>query len=363
MKRISYKKFLAMLGENAYRQDIPSIGCFELTPLCNLDCKMCYVHLQDPSVKERMLSGEEWIGILENAIGRGMISALLTGGEAMTHPDFWRIYMYLIDRGVSVRIKTNGVLLTERNIERFREYPPYMIDVSLYGCDSESYLAVTGSDVYEKVVANIHAAIDAGLHLRLMITPSSYMSPWTERIMELARSFGVQVMVNSLLVEPNDDTGRTKKDFGLQQEETDRIFQKRDELFPPNYMTPEEEQELYGNREKRADVSERGLYCNSGRTAFAINWDGTMSPCLNFPRDVLLSYPLRDGFDTAWRQINEGIKNYTVPEKCHTCACQTKCHYCPVQHSKTAARHECDPEICAFWTHYYKEQNERKTKP
>ena len=184
MNTISYKKFITLLSENAYQQDIPSSGNFELTPLCNLDCKMCYVHLQDPSVKERMLSGKEWIGIMEDAINRGMINALLTGGEAMTHPDFWQIYMYLIDHGVTVRLKTNGILLNENHIERFKEYPPYLIDVSLYGCDSESYKTVTGSDVYELVVQNIRAAITAGLQIRLMITPSTYMSPWTERIME-----------------------------------------------------------------------------------------------------------------------------------------------------------------------------------
>ena len=61
-----------MLQERTREADIPYHGSFELTPLCNLDCKMCYVHLQDPSVKHRMLSGKQWLSIIQQAIDEGM---------------------------------------------------------------------------------------------------------------------------------------------------------------------------------------------------------------------------------------------------------------------------------------------------
>lgn len=89
MKTINYNKFIAEAVKNAREHDTPISGSFELTPLCNLDCRMCYVHLTDPTVKERMLSGEQWIDLMRQAIDHGMMIALLTGGEAMTHPDLW----------------------------------------------------------------------------------------------------------------------------------------------------------------------------------------------------------------------------------------------------------------------------------
>ena len=49
--------------------------------------------------------------------------------------------MFLIDQGISVRVKTNGILLNHDMIDLFAEYPPYTVDVSLYGCDGESYRA------------------------------------------------------------------------------------------------------------------------------------------------------------------------------------------------------------------------------
>ena len=55
MNTISYNRFIYEATRKARENDTPISGYFELTPLCNLDCKMCYVHLSDPAVKERML--------------------------------------------------------------------------------------------------------------------------------------------------------------------------------------------------------------------------------------------------------------------------------------------------------------------
>ena len=351
MKTINYNKFIHEATQNARERDIPISGSFELTPLCNLDCKMCYVHLTDPTVKARMLSGDEWIALMGQAISHGMMTALLTGGEAMTHPDFRKIYMYLIENGVSVRIKTNGVLLNRDRIGLFTEYPPYLVDVSLYGCDGESYRAVTGHDVFETVSANIRAAIAAGLHVRLMITPSAYMLPWVDRIMEYAKSFGAdEVNVNAMLMEANPDTGRSMEDFGLSLEENARIHRKQRDMFPrkPKSLTEEEAEFMGEIPEGEPHILPRGLYCNGGRTGFAINWDGTMGPCLDFPRDVICADVKAIGFENAWREVNRGVKDYAVPEECHTCSHNTICHYCPTQHKSVAAKHLCDPDACAW---------------
>lgn len=54
MKKVSYSQFVRYRNQNAQKNNIPVTGCFELTPLYNLDCRMCYIHLTDPSVKERI---------------------------------------------------------------------------------------------------------------------------------------------------------------------------------------------------------------------------------------------------------------------------------------------------------------------
>ena len=351
MNTISYNDFLSEAMKKARETDTPISGNFELTPLCNLDCKMCYVHLTNPSVKERMLSGDEWIDLMGQAIEHGMMNALLTGGECLTHPDFRKIYMYLISQGIPVRIKTNGILLNKDMIELFTEYPPYIVDVSLYGCDSESYIAVTGHDVFETVTANIRSAIGTGLHICLMITPSAYMLPWVDRIMEYAKTFSAdKVQVNTMLTEANPDTGRRMEDFGLSLEENAQIHRKQWEMFPwkPKSQTEEEAEFMGEIPEDEPHILPKGLYCNGGRTGFAVNWDGTMGPCLSFPRDVICSDVKKIGFEAAWKEINRGVKDYAVPEECRTCSHNTKCFYCPEQHKNLAAKHLCDSAVCAW---------------
>ena len=356
METIKHEDFVSLLTEYNYKHDIPGTGFFELTPLCNLDCKMCYVHLQDPALKERLLSGEQWIALMKDAIDHGMTRACLTGGEAMTHPDFLDIFMFLIGNGVEVQVKTNGLLLDGPRLEVFKKYPPIMIDVSLYGCDSESYLAVTGVDAYERIVSNIQKAISEKLHLRIMITPSECMAPWIENVMRLANSFHVSVMISDFLIDPNEETGRNKKDFDLSLTQYEQIKKLKNEIFDPNDIK-KDEYEPDDEMESAPAPQKKGLTCLAGRAMFTINWDGTMSPCVSFPRNIVLAEPLKTGFGSAWKKINEAVKEYELPEKCHECEIRTRCKFCPVKHSQTAHLHRCDDAVCDFMMNKFKRKN------
>ena len=93
------------LDAKARNQGIPLHGTFELTPLCNLDCKMCYVHLSQKQLKEsgkELLTVEQWKNIMDQAIAEGMLHATLTGGEALLYPGFDELYLHLMEQGVEV---------------------------------------------------------------------------------------------------------------------------------------------------------------------------------------------------------------------------------------------------------------------
>lgn len=73
----------------ARERSIPLHGTFELTPLCNLNCRMCYVHLSEKQLKQTgkcLLTTEQWKHLMGQAADAGMITATLTGGEALTYP-------------------------------------------------------------------------------------------------------------------------------------------------------------------------------------------------------------------------------------------------------------------------------------
>ena len=93
---------------------ISASGTFELTPRCNLRCKMCYVRLTPeemaPIGRER--TAEEWLALGRAAVDQGMLFLLITGGEPTIRPDFPEIYEGLVSMGLSISINTNGTLLT-----------------------------------------------------------------------------------------------------------------------------------------------------------------------------------------------------------------------------------------------------------
>lgn len=345
MEKMKHEDFNVLLSEYNRQHDIPGTGLFELTPLCNLNCKMCYVHLQDPSLKDRLLPGSTWIALMKDAIAHGMTRAILSGGEAMTHPDFMEIYRFLIDEGVEVQVKTNGILLDGPRLELFKKYPPIMVDVSLYGCNSESYLAVTGVDACERVVSNIRNALSEGLHVRLAVTPSAQMMPWIEDVMRLADSFHISVTISDFLIPPNDDTGRSRADFGLTISDFERIDRLRDEIFDPKDVKKDEYEP---DESVERPLVGRGLRCAGGRSSFTINWDGTLSPCVSFPREIVLAEPMKTGFGPAWKIINEAVKQYEHPQKSRDCAVSRWCVYCPVKHPKASPLHRCDDAACEF---------------
>ena len=61
--------FYKAVWEKAFADAIPISGTFELTPRCNFDCRMCYVHLKEKEIPQygRELRAKEWIHIADEA--------------------------------------------------------------------------------------------------------------------------------------------------------------------------------------------------------------------------------------------------------------------------------------------------------
>ena len=93
------------------QQGLPIAGNFELTARCNFNCPMCYVHLSesDAQAKGQELTASQWLQIAKDARDRGMIFALLTGGEPCRH-DLTELTSRLVAEGFRVQIETSGTM-------------------------------------------------------------------------------------------------------------------------------------------------------------------------------------------------------------------------------------------------------------
>ena len=328
----------------ARKRGIPFKGTFEITPLCNLDCRMCYVHLNKEQLCGKSpLPAETWEAIMQEAIDAGMMYAALTGGECMTSPDFDRLYLFLHSKGVQVSILTNGVLLDEARIRFFKAHPPASIQVTLYGESEDTYERVTGRRHYERVMRNLRMADEALLPLVLSVTPNKYLGDSDEALVRCAASTGIQFHVNSSLMTPREDTGRSDGFRDLVPEDYMRLFKLEQSL--KGHLEPVEcEADPPAPNGDASAKAPRGLRCGGGRSSFNVTWDGRVIPC-NRLQHLGVAWE-KGRFLDAWKQINQAAENYLLPVECETCVCRKAARTCAASHQ--AELGHADPEQCKW---------------
>ncbi len=311
------------LERRAREKGIPIHGQFELTPLCNLSCKMCYVHLTGNQMSgKKIMPVEQWKHLARQAFDAGMFRTTLTGGECLTYPGFDELYLYLHSLGCQVDVLTNGVLLTEERVRFFTEHPPALVQVTLYGCSEDTYERVTGQRAFEQVISGLKRIREAGLPLAVSITPNRFLGEDIFETIRLAHTLSDEVFINTSLFSPREETGRDLDD--LDAGFYARILRYDQELKGiHNPSVPVETlPEPGGNCSAPAQC---GLECGGGRSWFALNWKGEMQPC---NRLSALAYPLRDGFQEAWRSINSFAVSYPRIAACEGCAYEAICNRC-----------------------------------
>ena len=334
-------KYISVYQDRKAREKgIPLNGQFELTPLCNLDCKMCYVHLNSNQLNSaKLLPGEWWKDIASQAHSLGMMNAVLTGGECLTYPEFDQVYMYLRSLGVSVSIKTNGVLLNKERIAFFKKHSPRNITISLYGSTNEAYENVTGRAAFDIVYDNLLQLKNVDFPVIIAITPSKYLLEDIENVIDLVRKLNIPFTVNALLIQPRIETGRVVKD--LTPREYAKIFKLIKEKKSSDTGSSIENDLTECVKD---NTPKMGINCGAGRSSFCVSWNGNMSGCNNL-NSLEINLLDRD-FSTAWELIHLDALSYPLPAECNKCAYSKACLNCVAYRSTPNEKGHCNPEIC-----------------
>lgn len=340
------------LHSKGARLGLPISGTFELTARCNFNCPMCYVHLkqEDIDAQGRELTTQQWIDLAQKARDRGMVFALLTGGEPFVRKDFFEIYSALKDMGVLVSINSNGSMLEGEIRQKLLENPPFRINVSLYGGCEETYRNMCGQNSFQRVVSNIRALKEGGIDVRLNLSITPYNQQDIEKIYAISRELGVHVKGTSYMYPPIRVNGQQ---FGignrLSAEEAAKCGVRWDQLR----FTQEEFTERAHAVKKLQAVEigecsmdlDEGVSCRAGSTSFWMTWDGRMMPCGMMPWPV--AHPLEDGFDAAWDTIRQETKKLRLPAKCGACPKRKVCALCAaVCVTETGAYDQVPDYVC-----------------
>jgi MoaA/NifB/PqqE/SkfB family radical SAM enzyme len=100
---------------------------------CNLACPFCTIH----TVTEPMLSEEVMFRIVREAKELSVkgFNISLSGGEPMIYRPLYRTLELAQQLGVNFGFTTNGLGLTQQNVDRLIAYDPFNVNVSLESID------------------------------------------------------------------------------------------------------------------------------------------------------------------------------------------------------------------------------------
>lgn len=330
----------------ARMQGIPFSVGFELTPLCNFDCKMCYVHLTKTQMEQEgtVLSTEQWLSIMKQAVEAGMLYADITGGECLTHPGFKKLYLYLQSQGVKVAVLTNGALITEDIADFFAQHPPELVQMTVYGSSEDDYQRVTGHRAFEDVCAAIERLKKRNIRLRLTVTPSRYLQKDIHTLLTFLREQGVEYGIGGVSIPAREDTGRAFEDFAPESE-----------LYVQMDLEEEAYHDSFAESVSAASVKRveriprnykpiNALPCSSGQSTCHINWKGEMQPCISF--HTVTSSVLKHGFASAWEEIKGIMTTYRPPEKCQDCKLLPSCRTCAAEKTFGVLNGEVNQAVC-----------------
>lgn len=337
-----YKMVKRFLDSKARKKGVPFSGNFELTPLCNLDCKMCYVHLnKEQMMGKELLTVQQWKSLMNQAVEHGMMYANLTGGECLTYSGFKELYLYLRSKGVETSILSNGILIDEEMIDFLKKNKPAVIQITIYGASEEGYERVTGHRCFSMVMDHIKRLIEAQIPVSVVTTPSEFMTDG-KQIIDLMYALGMPMIINAGLMVPRKETGRMLSAANLDAYVD--MMKHRQVLYGnkmDDIIEPEELPDTGGNGEGAF-----GVLCGAGRSSFFIDWCGIMKPCGNFPCKG--ESVLELGFAKAWKMTHDIAVHFPQPVECQGCKYQSVCKHCVAEHAAGAPCGHASPNICAW---------------
>lgn len=275
------------------RENVLFSALVELTYRCNLDCYFCY---NDLSLKGRTLDKQQYFEFFEDLAAMGVLNLVLTGGEPLSHPDFWELAIRARELGFSLRIKTNGHALRGAAAERMlREVDPLQIDISLHGAKAKTHdrqTRVPGS--FDRLMDNLAECRELGLRVKLNSTLTCWNEHEVEGLFEIADRFGYPLQVDPE-VTPRDDGDVEPLDIRASAEGLRRLFRLQRDRFAARRREVEgaEVSEVVVGRQD-ADLmkasapadGERGKHCGAASVGIAVDPFGDVFPCVQWRTSI-----------------------------------------------------------------------------
>jgi len=151
-----------------------------LTGRCNLRCRFCGVcDLEHGYTDGEELSTEQWKDVIRTASEKlGTMLGVVSGGEALLREDVFEIIRYAEERGISIHLCTNALLLNEDKMARLRDSGVSTVSFSLDGPEAAVHDHIRGAGNFDKAVVLIKkfraVAPDVNIGINFVITNHNF---------------------------------------------------------------------------------------------------------------------------------------------------------------------------------------------
>ena len=353
-----------LIGEARKHRQAITVN-LELLPMCNLDCKMCYIHTDASIVNSKggLKTVAEWVDFAKELKEAGVLFLLLTGGEVFLYPEFRRLYSELSAMGFIITINTNATMIDEEVVAWLCQYPPKCVSISLYGASDESYEAICGrKGMFTRVdrAAKLLLANHIRFEFKTMLTPLNVHD--ADACYAYAKQFGVYYEQASYAFPASRKMIReeqirfTAEDAARETIEINKRMSSP-ESFQDRFV---EHLQKYENTRCNGVSDLHGFTCGATNSSCWITWQGHMTPCAMLEEPYTL--PFEQGFSAAWEELKEKCDRILMSPKCSHCDKRAVCTVCSAAcYAETGSFEKHSPYHCRM-TEYTLESMERQVK-
>jgi MoaA/NifB/PqqE/SkfB family radical SAM enzyme len=282
---LDLEKHLVARANEAFQ---PLTANFELTPLCNQRCEMCFIRSTRKEVESHggLRPATAWLELGKQLQQMGTLFILLTGGEPMLHPEFPTIYTSLRDMGFILTLNTNGTLITEEMCRETFRAKPRRVNVTLYGSNADTYERLCHHrDGFEQTMRGLRLLREYDIDTKLNLSMVKANSEEYEELMSIADTLGIPVVSNSYMF-PISRGQECFKATGCLESRLTPEEAARFETLHLRYKKGDEyenfaRQAVFQAHKTSAPTLEGTmLNCRAARSSMWVSWHHHVSPCV-----------------------------------------------------------------------------------
>jgi len=261
------------MGARALKLGIPLSVQLDVTDRCNERCVHCYLDHNDYGE----MTTAEIKDLLDQLAAAGVFFLVFSGGEVFLRRDFFELLEHARSLLFSVKVKTNAIMIGEKEADRMAELGLHGVQVSVYSHRPEVHDRITkvpGS--LERTLAGSRLLRERGVNVifaNVLMGPNAADYP---AVRSLALEIGAEYTVDPTIT-PMMDGQRGVLEWNIRQAELQKVMRDpalvgsvEDFCAPPS--GPLSEQDAYET-----------LPCSAGHTACYVSPYGDVYPCVQFP--------------------------------------------------------------------------------